>query len=124
MSISGSGTTVNLGPIPYTENTPSGTVQQKFPVLYSNGTGDKCMNGSDQILCAISITQPSAGNPIQGTVYVPHGVVWLSANSTAATGQVVADTIHLQSGNSAINPGVAYKGSVAAPVPGTAVLVE
>ena len=111
-------------PILYT--TQDGTAA-RFPLIYANGKSN-CVsppNSTPNSLthCAINMSQPGTFD-IGGTIYAPNGVININANGAAASGQVVADTVLMQTGASAVVTGVAYKGDEVAPVLGPSTLIE
>jgi hypothetical protein len=92
-----------------------------FPLIYSNNA-NTCIKNNN-IPCAVSMSQSSTFNAA-GTIYVPYGVFYANANASPVSGQVVADTIRLQSGASASQGGVAYREDVTAPIIGDNILIE
>ncbi|HUY60404.1 MAG TPA: hypothetical protein VMW49_00875, partial [Candidatus Dormibacteraeota bacterium] len=121
----GAGGTIN--PIPYCvpASTAAGCATDNFPVIYSNNVSTSALRPITSLQGAAVVTFDQPGSlQVNGTIYVPHGIYDSSANASQITGQVIADTFRLQTGNSAAPAGVSYNSSTAAPVQEPAFLIE
>jgi len=114
----GSSTNVTAHPITFTE---SGRTL-RYPLIYSTQVASSlnCSNNP----CAVYLSQSGSTFDVRGTFYAPYGVTSFNANAAPVSGQIVADTIQLQSGASASGNGVAYNGSAVAPAALPAQLIE
>ncbi|MEA2646313.1 MAG: hypothetical protein QOE92_1396 [Chloroflexota bacterium] len=122
MAISGSGTAVNLNPISIPRIHPTTGLSSPYnlPIIYSTDNSD-CLGTSAP--CSVAMSQSNNFN-VGGTIFVPHGVVSVNANAAPVSGQLIADTVKLQGGNSSDGGAVAYKGALVTPIPGPAALFE
>ena len=116
----GGHTDVNIAPATATSLT--GTAN--LPIVWSNDALRCIGSGPFSSHCAIDISGQDGSFKVGGTFFAPHGIVNLGQNASTVSGQVIADTIELQAGASALSSGVAYKSSVLAPVPGAPLLFE
>ena len=114
----GSSTNVTAHPITFTD---SGRTL-RYPLIYSTQVASSlnCSNSP----CAVYLSQSGSTFDVRGTFYAPYGVTSFNANAAPVSGQIVADTIQLQSGASASGNGVAYNGSAVAPAALPAQLIE
>jgi hypothetical protein len=114
------GVSVAAHPVQYTLR--NATTPSRFPLVYSNSS-NACWSPGTNVRCSVSMKQPGTFD-IGGTIYVPNGITDISANGSSASGQVIGDTLRLQTGAAATATGVAYKGDEVAPVLGPASLIE
>jgi len=118
MALTNKVASVDLLPLTYT---PAGSsTSARLPIIWSDDNQD-CTGGSTP--CAVELKQASSFN-VGGTIFVPKGIYGAGANASGTSGQVVADTVLLQSGASALGSGITYKSSLLAPVPGSPFLFE
>jgi hypothetical protein len=116
----GSSTDVSAHPITFTDASTGRTL--RFPLVYSTQIASSlsCSNSP----CSLYLSQSGSTFDVRGTIYAPYGVASFNANAAPVSGQIVADTIQLQSGASASGNGVAYNGSAVAPAALPAQLIE
>lgn len=114
----GSSSNVTAHPITFTD---SGRTL-RFPLIYSTQVASSlnCSNSP----CSVYLSQSGSTFDVRGTFYAPYGVASFNANAAPVSGQIIADTIELQSGSSASGNGVAYNGSAVAPAALPAQLIE
>jgi Flp pilus assembly protein TadG len=70
----------------------------------------------------VVFSQPGNLN-LNGTIYVPNGILSINANTAPASGQIIADTIRLQGGANGF-AGAAYDQSDVAPAVAASTLIE
>ncbi|MFN2465675.1 MAG: TadE/TadG family type IV pilus assembly protein [Candidatus Dormibacteria bacterium] len=122
------GADVALGPVPYFPSNAAGHCNGNgapsvcMPIIYSLDKANCVTTGT--LTCAVDIKQSGSTFNVAGTIYVPNGAYSSVANASPASGQVIADTIILQGGNSSGGSGIAYRSGVLAPVPGAPFLFE
>lgn len=119
-----SGLNASMHPIPYTDATSG--ITYRMPLIYSTQNLN-CLSstsGTTPGSCAISMSSSGATFDVRGTIYARYGIVNINANASPVSGQVIADTVLLQSGNAAAPGGVAYNGSAVAPAAAPASLIE
>lgn len=116
----GSSTNVTAHPITFTDAATGRTL--RFPLIYSTQVASSlnCSNNP----CSVYLSQSGSTFDVRGTFYAPYGVASFNANAAPVSGQIVADTIQLQSGASASGNGVAYNGSAVAPAALPSQLIE
>ena len=93
-----------------------------MPIVWSSDNNN-CFIGANGP-CAVDLGQSGSTFAVGGTIYAPNGIYSANANAAPTSGQVIADTVVLQGGNSSAGSGVAYQGSVVAPIPGASFLFE
>lgn len=116
----GSSTDVTAHPIVFSDASTGRTL--RFPLVFSTQVASNlnCSNNP----CSVYLSQSGSTFDVRGTFYAPYGVASFNANAAPVSGQIVADTIELQSGASAAGNGVAYNGSAVAPAALPAELIE
>lgn len=119
LSLGGS-SNVTAHPITFTDASTGRTL--RFPLIYSTQVASSLSCNSNP--CAVYLSQSGSTFDVRGTFYAPYGVASFNANAAPVSGQIVADTIELQSGASAAGNGVAYNGNAVAPAALPAQLIE
>lgn len=114
-----SGLSASMHPIGYQD--PATGVTYRMPLVYSTNANN-CFGGSSS--CAITMSSSGATFDVRGTLYARNGIININANAQPVSGQVIADTVELQSGSAAAPGGVAYNGSAVAPAASPASLIE
>ena len=120
---------VSLSPIAYPPQALSNCQAQPLvmgsscmPIVWSSDNNN-CFIGANGP-CAVDLAQSGSTFAVGGTIYAPNGIYSANANAAPSSGQVIADTVVLQGGNSTAGSGVAYQGSVVSPIPGASFLFE
>lgn len=92
-----------------------------FPAIYStqNSAPVTSITASTG---EVVFSQPGNLN-LNGTIYVPNGILSINANTAPASGQIIADTIRLQGGANGF-AGAAYDQSNVAPAVAASTLIE
>jgi len=116
---------VNLTPLTYQ---PKGTPlppPTRLSIVWSDDNFD-CTGGGT---CAVDLSQGCTQAQgclfnVGGTIFVKTGIYRAGSNASASSGQVVADTMLVQGGSSALGSAIVYKGALVAPVPGAPFLFE
>ncbi|MFN2463847.1 MAG: TadE/TadG family type IV pilus assembly protein [Candidatus Dormibacteria bacterium] len=97
-----------------------------MPVIWTDSQ-DNCLSGSapsySAARCAVDIQGSGTTLEMGGTVYAPFGIVSITSNAHPVSGQLIADTVHLQAGSNGL-AGVAYNSALTARVAGTPILFE
>jgi len=114
-----SGLNASMHPIGYQD--PATGTTYRMPLVYSTNSNN-CFGGS--LSCAITMSSSGATFDVRGTLYARNGIISINANAQPVSGQVIADTVELQSGSAAAPGGVAYNGSAVAPAAAPAALIE